>query len=118
MGGWALGRASTKIIVFPVFAAGTRNVTGPGGSAYQQTGLPIPPQPHQPPTPAGKHVKVTEVFKLEPQTSVLIQLQQNLAFSGFLKSAEAVIVSESVFRLCRFALVDSCRKSAPLARRT
>ena len=82
MGGWALGRASTKIILFPVFAAGTRNVTGPGGSAYQQTGLPMPPQPHQLPTLAGKHVEVTEVFNSEPQTSVLIQLQQNPAISG------------------------------------
>ena len=62
MGGWALGRAPKKLILFPVFAAGTRNVTGPGGSAYQLPGLHMSPEPYQPPTPAGKHVKVTEVL--------------------------------------------------------
>ena len=61
MGGWALLDAP-EIILFLVFAAGTRNVTSPGGSACQLPGLPMPPEPHQPPTPAGKHVKVTEVL--------------------------------------------------------
>ena len=105
MGGWALFFSAPEIILFLVFAAGTRNVTGPGGSAYQLAGLPMSPEPLQPPTPAGKHVKLT-VYNSESQTSILIQLQQNPAISG---------ISNALYR--RLKLVHSSEMLTPLAER-